>query len=292
MSELQVHELTPAAGPKAPVVLAVHGITANGLAWMPLTDELVRRRGTDIRVVAPDLRGRAGSRDAAGPYGLRRHADDILELAGQLGENTVVVGHSMGAFVAACASEKGGDRWRGTVLVDGGLAFPAPPDTDVDAALQAVIGPAMERLSMRFATREDYLAYWHRHPALAELWGTVEGAHVERYLLADLVRDGDAHVSSCVLDAVREDGGGILLDPELADAWRRAARKGHHLELLWATRGLQDEPQGLYDADRLAALDVPACVPLREVHDTNHYTIILDRDGVAAVAEAVERHLP
>ena len=41
-----------------------------------------------------------------------------------------------------------------------------PAGLDIDAALHAVIGPAMARLSMRFADAEAYLDFWREHPAL------------------------------------------------------------------------------------------------------------------------------
>ena len=62
-----VHDLS--GGPArhgAPVVLAAHGITANGLMWQPVADELVRRRGPgSVRFLAPDLRGRGASNQVA-----------------------------------------------------------------------------------------------------------------------------------------------------------------------------------------------------------------------------------
>ena len=66
----------PARTPGAPVVVAVHGITANALAWGEIADRLAGR----ATLVAPDLRGRAGSRDVDGPFGLARHADDVAAI--------------------------------------------------------------------------------------------------------------------------------------------------------------------------------------------------------------------
>ena len=68
---LAIHDLSlgsPAAD--APVVLAVHGITANGLSWRRVADELGRRHGPGaVRFLAPDLRGRGDSRSVPGPSG-------------------------------------------------------------------------------------------------------------------------------------------------------------------------------------------------------------------------------
>ena len=97
------------------------------------------------------------------------HARDLLATARQLGVRPLLLGHSMGAFVTGLTAATEPDAVTGAVLVDGGLAFPAPPGLDIDAALQAVIGPAMERLSLRFADLDAYVDFWAKHPALGPL---------------------------------------------------------------------------------------------------------------------------
>ena len=178
---LAIHDLslgTPA--PDAPVVLAVHGITANGLSWRRVADEVGRRHGPGgVRFLAPDLRGRGDSRSAPGPYGLGAHVDDLTSIATVFGSAPVLVGHSMGAFIAALAAARHPERFPAAVLVDGGLAFPVPDDLDVDAALQSVIGPAMDRLSMRFADPAAYLGFWSSHPAMGPV-STGPGADAAR----------------------------------------------------------------------------------------------------------------
>ena len=61
----------PGAEPDAPLVLALHGITGNHLAWAPL-----HRRVPGHTILAPDLRGRGLSSELPGPFGIARHADD------------------------------------------------------------------------------------------------------------------------------------------------------------------------------------------------------------------------
>ena len=288
-----VHDLSrgvPREG--APVVLAAHGITANGLMWRPVADELARRRGEGaVRFLAPDLRGRGASNAVRGPFGLAAHAADLVAVAREVGDCPVLVGHSMGAFIAALTVATASGSFRGAVLVDGGLAFPAPADLDIDAALQKVIGPAMQRLGMRFPSQEAYLAFWGEHPALGPAL-TGEGADAVRgYILHDLVRDRDGQwVSSCLLDAVRADGADVLTDERTHAAVAEASARGVSLDFVWAHRGLLDEPQGLYDAGRLDALGVPEQVRVRSV-DANHYSVVLDGPGVAAVVDAIEGQL-
>ena len=275
---LAIHDLTVgAAAPDAPVVLAVHGITANGLSWQRVADEVHHRHGPGaVRFLAPDLRGRGDSRSAPGPFGLETHAADLTSIASIFAAAPVLVGHSMGAFVSALAA-----------------------DLDIDATLKAVIGPAMDRLSMRFADPAAYLDFWGRHPALGPVLRGAGGEAARRYIEHDLVRDGGSDGadesdgpwrSTCSLAAVRADGADVLADPQTHAAVRNLAERGMPVDLLWARRGLLDEPQGLYDAARLAALDVPEAVRVTEV-DANHYDIVLGDVGVTAVADAIDRHL-
>lgn len=292
--DLEVHDLTVGnPDPDAPLVLAVHGITANGLSWVCVAEELFRRRGPGrVRFLAPDLRGRAGSRYASGPYGLGTHADDVLALAGSVGGRPVLLGHSMGAFVTALAASRAPERVAGSVLVDGGFAFPPPPDLDIDAALTAVIGPAMTRLGMRFASPDAYLEFWRAHPALGPALDGPRGPDVRRYVLHDLVEteEGD-WVSSCVLDAIRADGADTLADEGTHAGAAAAVAAGVPTELLWAPRGLQNEAHGLYDEQRISVLGLPDGVRVTRLDDVNHYTAVFAPAGTAAVVDALERRL-
>ena len=72
---------------------------------------------------------------------------------------------------------------------------------------------------------------------------------------------------------------------------RRAVEQDVPIDFLWAPRGLFDEPQGLYDPERLKLLQVPDEVRVTKVPDTNHYSIVLSRPGLGPVIDAVARHL-
>src|SRR6188474_3444407 len=75
-------------------VVAIHGITANAWSWAAVASQL---EGV-VCLVAIDLRGRGTSSEAPGPYGIRRHADDVAAVIEQLDLGRVVItGHSMGA---------------------------------------------------------------------------------------------------------------------------------------------------------------------------------------------------
>ncbi|MGY1594738.1 alpha/beta fold hydrolase [Geodermatophilus sp. SYSU D00708] len=276
----------PADAPGAPLAVLVHGITANAMAWARVADALAG----EFEVLAPDLRGRAGSAGLPGPYGLDAHADDLTALLDGFGadaeagaEATVLVGHSMGAFVAALAAAgQARDRVHGLVLVDGGLALPLPPGADVDAMMAAVLGPSLQRLSMTFPDLAAVRAFWAQHPAVGP-W--VDDPAVAAYLTRDLQGEPPALRSGCVPEAIRVDGGDVLLNERVLEA---TADLPVPATLLWATRGLMDQTPGLYDETRLAGLGLaPSGITAREVPGTNHYSIVWSPEGVAAIADAV-----
>jgi pimeloyl-ACP methyl ester carboxylesterase len=262
--------------PGAPVVVLVHGITANHLTWSIVADQL----GDDATLVAPDLRGRARSASLPGPFGMANHARDLVAVLDYIGvTRATVVGHSMGAFAAAAFAVNHDDRLAGLVLVDGGVSLAALPEgADIDAVLTALLGPTMKRLSLTFADVDAWLAYWKAHPSLQD-WNDT----IERYVLADLAGVPPQLRSGCNIDAIRADGADTL--GAAGQYFRRVTRPTPWLR---ARRGLLNQVPGLHP-DAVAAqicAEVPA---LRDmlVDDVNHYTITLSESGARVVADVI-----
>ena len=79
-------------------MLCLHGRWGRGETWA----ELMTRLGDRYRVVAPDQRGHGLSDKPEAGYAAEDFADDARELLEALGCGpAVVVGHSMGARIAA-----------------------------------------------------------------------------------------------------------------------------------------------------------------------------------------------
>lgn len=268
----------PGAGSAAPAVLAAHGISANGLAWAKVAAAL-----PEVDFVAPDLRGRGRSRDVGGPYSMAAHAEDLVRTLDHLGlERALLLGHSMGGWVVATAAVRHPDRFTGLVLVDGGLGVPLPPDVDLDALLDALLGPAMAKTRMTFASREEFLAPWRSHPAFQEVAWSPE---IEAYLLRDVIGTEPELRSACRAEAIRDDAADELQNPEVVGAIRRLPVPA---TFLWAERGLQNETPGLYDAAVVEAAGLDDLgVAVEYVSDVNHYSFVTGERGVAAVAGAV-----
>jgi pimeloyl-ACP methyl ester carboxylesterase len=183
------------SGPR--VVVAAHGVTANHASFHPLADAL----GPEFTLLAPDLRGRAGSRDVGPPFGMAAHADDVAAVVRALvGGPVLLLGHSMGGFVAVVTAARHPELVSSVVLVDGGLPLDLGPlaALPIEELLQAVLGPSVERLGMSFASVSAYLDFWRPHPALADAWSP----YVERYLETDLYDDGGVLRPSARREAV------------------------------------------------------------------------------------------
>ncbi len=265
------------SGPSpAPVVVLVHGITASALSFARVR----RALPPEIRTLTVDLRGRGESAGLPGPYGIAVHVRDLIVALDHLGiDRVVIAGHSMGAYVAARLAHDHPERVSGLVLIDGGLPLPVPADLDPDAALEAIIGPAIARLSMEFPSVEEYFEFWRRHPAVGPTWS----ADVEAYLRYDLTGHPPRLRSRVSAEAVRSDGRDLLVGPRLP-----LERIPVPMWLLRAGRGLMDEPGGLIP--ETAATTAAATIPhltLTNLPDLNHYTIVLG-PGAETVATAIE----
>ncbi len=263
--------------PQAPAVLAIHGITANHLAWAA-----VARALPELHVIAPDLRGRGGSCGLGAPFGMEAHATDLAAVLDYFQvETATLLGHSMGAFAALVFGLRHPGRVSATVLVDGGLPLTLPAGLTVEDTL----GPAAARLAMTFASRADYARLWQEHPALTGNWNADLAAYVDYDLAGEEPR---LHPRATV-EAMSGDSAELLSSPAAAEA---LARLAPGTPLLTAPRGLLNaEP--LYSPAALAGWQrqFPALEVL-EVPGVNHYTIIMGESGAARVAAAVRRTQP
>lgn len=259
------------------VAVAVHGITASAMSWQAVA----RHMPPDWTLAAPDLRGRGHSRDLPGPFGLDRHASDVVAVLRHFGGKPVLAGHSMGAYVALLARDAHPELVRRLVLVDGGLPLPVPDGTDLDAVIDATLGPAIARLGQDFPSTEAYLDFWREHPALAAHWTP----DVEAYIRYDLIGEPGQLRSRAVAEAVRTDGREVLAEKPFADALGRLTRP---TPLLTAPAGLFGEPPPLIPAEAVTTWTgrVPALRP-QVVPGVNHYTIMFDKEGAAAVSQAI-----
>jgi lipase len=264
------------------VVLAIHGITSNRMVWRSVARHIAE--GARLSILAPDLRGRGESAALPAPYGIAAHVEDMLAVLDHFEVSAAVLaGHSMGAYVAARMAGEQPERTAGLVLVDGGPSVDAfAPETA--AAMRAVmVGPALARRALSYASPEAFLDFWSHHPAFTHAWNE----DVEAYVLHDLAGDPGALRYVINVHAVEADSDEMLSDPTNRTSMDRVHGP---VTLLRAPRGTLDDDNPLISRQLLRAFaaERPAA-RVEDVEGVNHYTLVLgDSPGPARVAAAIE----
>jgi pimeloyl-ACP methyl ester carboxylesterase len=263
----------------APEVVAIHGITSTSRAWLAVAEAL----GERVALVTPDLRGRGASAPVGPPFGIDRHAGDVLTLLDHRGlHRPVIAGHSLGAYVACRFAARHAERVASLVLVDGGLPIPGlPPGADPETLL----GPVVARLRAEFPDRGAYRAWWAAHPAFAD--GDVDPAVLHAYADYDLCGEAPRLRSSVRPEVVTVDGDDVLT---AADAGELACKAVE----MHAPRGLDGQPPPMQPPEVVAGWVAgdPARRRAVAVPDCNHYTIVMGRTGAATVAEEIAAAAP
>jgi pimeloyl-ACP methyl ester carboxylesterase len=278
--DLNVARAGPSPDTAEAVVLAVHGVTASHMAWRTVARELAGL--TRACVLAPDLRGRGRSATLPAPYGIAAHVRDLTAVLDHAGaRRALLVGHSMGAHVAARLSAEHPERAAGVVLVDGGLPIPAP--AGMMGGEPEGADPTADRMEKPCRSADEYLAGWRAHPAFADAWHD----DVEAYARYDMADDG--HAVRCVVseEAVIADTFDFLFDGTTRTAVRHVRAP---IRLLRAPRGAFDDDCAVIPREYLDAYaaDNPH-LQVEHVPETNHYTVLLGNSpGPYRVAAAIE----
>jgi len=272
-------EATEGAGPPTadvPAIVALHGVTASHRCW-----DMVAERLPGFRIVAPDLRGRGRSNALPGPFGMSQHADDLANVLDFLAiPRAMVVGHSMGGFVAVMFAHRHSGRTGGVLLVDGGLTLPMPEGLTTDSLI-AALGPAADRLTMTFPDHETYQQFWRVHPAFVDSWNKA----VTDYVDYDLTGTAPEYRPSTTVEAMTEDIPDQYGTPAMLEA---VAALPSPIILLRSPRGFFNDEPGLYPPDRIRYWqDQLPGLEVREVAGVNHYTILFSDTGADAVTGAV-----
>jgi pimeloyl-ACP methyl ester carboxylesterase len=250
------------------------------MTWVTVARELDER----VCLLAPDLRGRGRSATLPPPYGMAAHVADLIAVLDHVGAaSAVLMGHSMGAYLAARLAAEQPERAAGLVLLDAGLPVPPLDDPDV---LDAAVANAVMRLSITFGTVDQYIQGWRAHPAFAHAWDD----DIEAYARYDLLEDGGAVRCAASAAAVRTDTREMVLDEATRTALDRVSASA---QLLRAEHGLFDDDP-LIPADALHAFAAThPSVRVEEVSDVNHYTLVMGHSpGPRRVAAAIGASLP
>ena len=138
-------------------ILCLHGVLNQGAIWDAIAPVLVQQ---GYRVIAPDLRGHGKSSHVGpeGNYQLLDHLGDVDALVQHLGlEHFPVVGHSMGAIIAASYASARPDQVQSLTLVE-----PIVPGEETESSAD------------QLTTHLNYLAIPPIHPIYASLSDAVD----------------------------------------------------------------------------------------------------------------------
>src|SRR5947207_1849270 len=147
-------------GRGAPII-ALHGLTASFLSFIGVAEQLQARRP----LFALDLRGRGDSDKPEGPYGMAQHARDVAVAMQTLEIGpSVIVGHSMGAFVATALAAQNPELVSGIIMIDGGYVPDLPVGVDASQMLDATLALRISQLTRTYDSRVAFMDFWRGKP--------------------------------------------------------------------------------------------------------------------------------
>jgi pimeloyl-ACP methyl ester carboxylesterase len=266
-------------GRGAPVV-ALHGLTASYLNFIGIAERLAGRRP----ILALDLRGRGDSDKPEGPYGLAQHARDVAAAmcALNLGPS-VIVGHSMGAFIATALAVQNPDLVAGLILIDGGYLLDMPVGVDAEQVLDTVLAQRITQLQETYPSREVYREFWRTRPNFPPAdWGP----WTEAFLDYEVGGEDGVWRPKASEAAVRFD---VAESFKTAEITARLESLRVPVLLLRAATGFAlDRPPLIPDS---AVAQMRTHVPELEeemIPGTTHYTIVLGERGASRVADLID----
>ncbi|HJU41994.1 MAG TPA: alpha/beta hydrolase [Vicinamibacterales bacterium] len=135
-------------GPQSgPALVMLHGFTDSWFSFSRVLPLLP----PDLRVIVPDLRGHGDSERPETGYRLTDFADDVIKLMDALQvPKAVLVGHSMGSFVARKVNELAPARVARLVLVGAGLLSANAATSDLAQSVSALTDPVDEAFVREF----------------------------------------------------------------------------------------------------------------------------------------------
>ena len=145
-SAIHIHYLD--SGTDKPLLILLHGVTANAHAFDGLT-----AAGLDdnFRIVSVDLRGRGLSDHPATGYTVEDHVGDVLDVMSHLGAaDAYFCGHSFGAFVSMYIAANHPGKVKKLIILDAGIRM--------NPRVGEMLGYRFSHLDTVYPSWKEYLA--------------------------------------------------------------------------------------------------------------------------------------
>lgn len=137
-------QLLDRPGEKA-MIIGIHGLTGNHKNLHYYSEALAG----EYRFISLDLRGRGNSSETEADTSIEHHADDVIALLESLQiEEPILLGHSMGGFIAALVASRL-KQTKALILLDGAAK--------ASEHQRQIVKPSLTRLSKRFESVESYV---------------------------------------------------------------------------------------------------------------------------------------
>ncbi len=260
-------------------IVALHGLTASYVNFVGIAECLAGRRA----LFALDLRGRGDSDKPDAPYGMAQHARDVAAAMCAMGIGpSVIVGHSMGAFVAAALAAQQPTLVSGVVLIDGGYVPAMDLTATSDGGNTAALLERVMQLRETYPSRQAYIDHWRSKPHFPpEDWGP----WVER-LLSYEVMGGTTVSPKAHEGGVRAD---LMEGFQIAEISARLQAIHVPALLLRAEAGfLPGQPPLFSDAMADEIRKLTPHIQDHKLTGTTHYTLVIGKRAASQVADLID----
>lgn len=240
-------------------VFCIHGLTANCRCWDRMASAIVPSHS----VLAMDLRGRGLSDKPETGYSVEHHCRDIESAARNLGlDKIVVMGHSLGAFIAAYLAATRPGLVEKAVLVDGAGQLTGEQMEKVFAGIKM----SLDRLGKVFPDYESYVEKLKTAPFFTSWSG-----FLDTYFSYEL-EEVEGGVRSRVYPEGIQEEAANLSKINIGDYYGRIACP---VLILRATEGMMSSDDLLLPEDVAARMEKEIKSAARvDIPGSNHYSIL------------------
>ncbi len=266
---ITLHYEEHAGGP--PALVLIHGLTANCRCF----DVLAGQLAPQLRMLAPDMRGRGLSDGPASGYTMADHAADLLGMLDALGlERVALGGHSFGGLLSLYCAALFPKQVKRVVVIDAAISA-------ASERTRELIRPALARLEQAYPSFEAYLElikaapYYQGWP-----WDTA----VESYYRADVAPEPGGGVRPRARPAQIA----AVADGVIAEPWRDHLAHVRCPVLMLHASGPYGPPGAPPIVSKEQAEETLALLPgAQYVHIPGNHQTMLYGAGALALAEAI-----